>query len=87
MSKRLPGFKYQFSVKTAVKFVLLTITGVVLVTCGFVSLSLIIALINTNANKIHPTSIPWIEEKTRCDQTGRIWRNGKCWDSEHSPLF
>jgi hypothetical protein len=35
----------------------------------------------------YPTSIPWIYDKSECEHTGRIWRDQKCWDSEHSPNF
>ncbi|MEH2067784.1 MAG: hypothetical protein V7K47_06395 [Nostoc sp.] len=35
----------------------------------------------------YPTSIPWIYDKSECEHTSRIWHDGKCWDSEHSPNF
>ncbi|WP_200327358.1 hypothetical protein [Sphaerospermopsis aphanizomenoides] len=35
----------------------------------------------------HPTSIPWIEDSARCENSGRTWDGNKCWDFEHSPLF
>ncbi|PHM11325.1 hypothetical protein [Nostoc sp. 'Peltigera malacea cyanobiont' DB3992] len=35
----------------------------------------------------YPTSIPWIYDKSECEHTSRIWNDGKCWDSEHSPNF
>ncbi|MDY7020985.1 MAG: hypothetical protein SWJ54_06425 [Cyanobacteriota bacterium] len=36
---------------------------------------------------IAPVSIPWLDEKRECEKTERIWQNGECWDSEHSPEF
>lgn len=35
----------------------------------------------------YPTSIPWINNKSECEYTNRNWRDGKCWDSEHNPMF
>lgn len=35
----------------------------------------------------HPTSIPWIDNSSQCEHSGRSWENNKCWDSEHSPTF
>ncbi|MDB9372829.1 hypothetical protein [Nodularia sphaerocarpa] len=35
----------------------------------------------------HPTSIPWINNQFDCERTYRIWKDGKCWDLEHSPVF
>ena len=35
----------------------------------------------------NPTSIPWINDKSECEYTNRVWREGKCWDYEHSPNF
>lgn len=35
----------------------------------------------------HPTSIPWIDNSRKCEDTGRIWATDKCWDTEHSPQF
>ena len=34
-----------------------------------------------------PTSIPWLTNQSECEQTGRIWLHGECWDTEHSPDF
>jgi hypothetical protein len=35
----------------------------------------------------HPTSIPWIDNSSQCEHSGRSWENNECWDSEHSPMF
>lgn len=35
----------------------------------------------------NPTSIPWIDNESRCHNSDRIWRDGKCWDYEHNPMF
>ncbi len=36
---------------------------------------------------IHSTSIPWIDNQSECEKTGRTWDNKKCWDDQHSPDF
>ncbi|WP_427160855.1 hypothetical protein ACQFX9_04295 [Aliinostoc sp. HNIBRCY26] len=38
-------------------------------------------------NVSSPTSIPWIFDQSQCEDTGRTWRDGKCWDKEHNPQF
>ncbi|MEA5603727.1 hypothetical protein [Nostoc sp. UHCC 0252] len=35
----------------------------------------------------HSTSIPWIDNASECEHTGRNWRDRKCWDHEHNPMF
>ncbi|MFN6562103.1 MAG: hypothetical protein RMY28_020240 [Nostoc sp. ChiSLP01] len=35
----------------------------------------------------HSTSIPWIDDASECEHSGRDWRDRKCWDNEHNPMF
>jgi hypothetical protein len=35
----------------------------------------------------HPTGIPWIQSKTNCQDSGRVWRDDVCWDAKHNPSF
>jgi hypothetical protein len=35
----------------------------------------------------HPTAIPWLQTKAACQNTGRVWRDGVCWDQEHDSSF
>lgn len=35
----------------------------------------------------YPTAIPWLQTADGCEQTGRMWRDGTCWDDEHDPSF
>lgn len=60
-------------------------------TFGILSLKLIgfNSSLSTNylETSYHPTSIPWIENSRKCEDSGRIWEANKCWDTEHSPLF
>jgi hypothetical protein len=36
---------------------------------------------------VYPTSLPWISNKSDCENRGRNWRQSKCWDLEHNMLF
>jgi hypothetical protein len=38
-------------------------------------------------SRVHPTSIPWLQNQEDCEKTARTWQNGTCLDSEHSPDF
>ncbi|MFN6478311.1 hypothetical protein [Nostoc sp. DedQUE07] len=38
-------------------------------------------------NSYHSTSIPWIDNASECEHTGRNWSDRKCWDNEHNPMF
>ncbi|MEA5505324.1 hypothetical protein VB735_19860 [Halotia wernerae UHCC 0503] len=59
---------------------------IVLLASGYATFSFIFSstFIPTST---YPTSIPWIDNQSECRHTNRIWRDGKCWDSEHSPTF
>lgn len=54
-----------------------TVTFIFLLTC-------LKALTSTS---FHATSIPWLTNQYICQETGRIWRDDKCWDEEHNPTF
>ncbi|MBD2214935.1 hypothetical protein H6G27_34595 [Nostoc linckia FACHB-104] len=41
----------------------------------------------SKSKSYYPTSIPWISDQSECENTNRIWRDGKCWDYQHSPDF
>ena len=38
-------------------------------------------------NAFYPTSLPWIQDKSDCEDRRRTWKDGKCWDKEHNPMF
>lgn len=72
--------------------VLMTIFLIVLSTSSFITFPFLFSSIISSVTSIStsppsPTSIPWLENQFDCEHTGRTWRNGKCWDSEHNPLF
>lgn len=57
-----------------------------------ITLSLLLPLFTaiffaSTGTSYYSTSIPWIENASECEQTGRNWRDRKCWDNEHNPMF
>lgn len=60
-----------------------------LFTSGCYTGSLLLSSVDVNSifNSSNPTSIPWIDNQSRCEQSGRIWRNDKCWDYQHNAMF
>ncbi len=68
---------------------ILFITGflIILLICSFTIFSFVLSSLNLTSSLSYPTSIPWIFDSSECEHTNRVWRDGKCWDSEHSPNF
>jgi hypothetical protein len=57
-----------------------------------IALSFLLPIFTTNlftsiGTSHYSTSIPWIEDASACEHTGRQWRDRKCWDNEHNPMF
>ncbi len=42
---------------------------------------------SVSAEQSHPTALPWIEAEKDCTGKYRDWKNGLCFDSDHSPDF
>jgi hypothetical protein len=60
--------------------------------CSFATFQVIYPFIISSVSaatntSFQPTSIPWLEDKSNCQYTGRSWHENKCWDNEHSPTF
>ena len=60
--------------------------------CTLIILSLLLPLLTGSlfafiGTSHHSTSIPWIDNASECEHTGRNWRDQKCWDNEHDPTF
>ncbi|MEH2326362.1 MAG: hypothetical protein V7K32_22930 [Nostoc sp.] len=60
---------------------------IILSICTYTIFSSVLSSLTPMSSSYYPTSIPWIEDKSECEHTGRIWNHGKCWDSEQSPNF
>jgi hypothetical protein len=90
MRDRLSIKQGKFQLSTRAKIMLFAAFVAVLPTSGFCTAYLILSLDyvgSTTATVSHPTSIPWLTEKSQCQHTRRTWRDNKCWDYEHSPMF
>jgi hypothetical protein len=57
--------------------------------CSFTTFSVVLScftkLLATSSS--YPTSIPWIDNQSECEHTGRDWHDTKCWDNQHSSTF
>ena len=62
---------------------------ILLLTSGFMTFSYVFSSLSSILLPASPfaTSLPFIENQSSCEQTGRIWRHNQCWDSEQNPLF
>ncbi|QLE40834.1 hypothetical protein FD723_10420 [Nostoc sp. C052] len=72
--------------------ILLTGYLIILPICTLITLSLLLPLLTASLfavtrNSYHSTSIPWIDDASECEHTGRNWSDRKCWDDKHNPLF
>ncbi|WP_334712985.1 hypothetical protein [Nostoc sp.] len=77
---------------TQTNIVLLTGYLIALPIFTLITLSLLLPLFTASffasiGTSHHSTSIPWIDDPSECEHTGRNWRDGKCWDNEHNPMF
>jgi len=39
------------------------------------------------SSTFHPAQIPWLTTQDSCEQTGRTWQQGRCFDYDHNPMF
>lgn len=83
---------YNKIVKSAGNKVLYTGLSITLLVCSFATFKVIYHLLissvsSTTNTSFQPTSIPWLEDQSNCQHTGRSWHQNKCWDNEHSPTF
>lgn len=73
-------------------YVLLAGYLIILPICTLITLSLLLPLFTASlfaftGNSYHSTSIPWIDDASECEYTGRNWSDRKCWDDKHNPMF
>ncbi|BAY32572.1 hypothetical protein NIES2107_44610 [Nostoc carneum NIES-2107] len=71
------------------RIILAILFAVIFVSCGYAT-ALVLLLhpdINTIFTTIYPTFIPNIHNQVQCEKNERIWREQKCWDEQHNPLF
>jgi hypothetical protein len=60
---------------------------IILSVCSYTIFSSALSSLTPISSSYYPTSIPWINDKSECERTGRIWNDRKCWDFEQSPNF
>ncbi|MBN3905202.1 MAG: hypothetical protein HWQ35_01005 [Nostoc sp. NMS1] len=77
---------------THTNVVLLTGYLIIVPICTLTTLSLLLPLFTASlfastGTSHYSTSIPWIDDASECEHTGRNWRDRKCWDNQHDPMF
>ncbi len=72
-----------------VNIVLFLVALIILGSSSFIIASYVLSSVSSiiSSSDANPTSIPWIENKFDCQSSSRIWRDNKCWDYEHNPIF
>jgi heme/copper-type cytochrome/quinol oxidase subunit 1 len=62
---------------------------IILSSSGFTIFSYLVTSVSSRMSysDANPTSIPWINNQSDCKHTNRTWRDNKCWDYEHNPMF
>ncbi len=87
--ERLQFAKALHPLWTPINSVFLVGALIILSTSTFAILSSALSSIGDTFSSLtpSPTSIPWIDNESECNHTGRTWRNDKCWDYEHNPMF
>jgi hypothetical protein len=87
-NKRIKSQKSSYPLWTPINTFVIILSFVVLV-ISLISIFQSIAYISSIffPSSTHPAVIPWINNQAECEKTGRIWRNGGCLESEHSPTF
>lgn len=88
-SKRLQAKKTVNSFWTPINGIFVLGAVIVLSTSSFFIVSSLLSAVNsfTSNKSDNPTSIPWINNKSECQHSGRHWYGGRCWDDEHSSMF
>jgi hypothetical protein len=61
--------------------------SIIILLCSLTIFPFIFSSLNLTSTFSYPTSIPWINDKSECEYTNRVWRDDKCWDYEQSPNF
>ncbi len=79
--------KKRNSFLTPVNIMFLAGSVMILFASATTTSSLVFSFVTSRTDTSYPTSLPWVENKYECEQFGRTWRNGQCWDGEHSYTF
>lgn len=85
-----PKYKWQWTPQTAL---IATSLGLLTAVTGYIAVSPNIlsngkSLLGTKSgSNSHPTILPWIESEAACNGAQQVWKDGHCFDSEHSREF
>ncbi|MEH2205728.1 MAG: hypothetical protein V7K53_16885 [Nostoc sp.] len=73
----------------SVNIALFLVALIILGSSSFIITSYVFSSVSSiiSSSDANPTSIPWIENKFDCQSSSRTWRDNKCWDYEHNPMF
>lgn len=88
--KQTLGFKKIVIIESKpVNFIFILIALIILGSSSFVIASYVVSSISSliSSPPDNPTSIPWINNRSDCQYSGRTWHDDKCWDYEHSYMF
>ncbi|BAY94883.1 MULTISPECIES: hypothetical protein [unclassified Tolypothrix] len=77
--------KGKFYYQNLPRIILAILFAVIFVSCGYATA--LVLIFHPNINTIYPTFIPNIHNQVQCEKSERIWREQKCWDEQHNPLF
>lgn len=66
---------------------LITLPICTLITLSSIFPLLTASLLTSIKSSHYSTSIPWIDDASECQYSGRSWRDRKCWDDQHNPMF
>ncbi|MEH2251552.1 hypothetical protein [Nostoc sp.] len=85
--QRLQNEKGRHPLFNTGNIIFLTGFSTILLSCSFIILSFFWSSLSSISTSPYATSIPWIFDKSECEHTNRTWRDEKCWDEQHSPMF
>lgn len=54
---------------------------------GVFQLQTILRQALSQPTQVYPAGIPFKEDRASCEDSGRIWQDGNCYDYEHDPTF
>ena len=86
---RLQVSRRMYPLWTPVNALFITGFFILLLTSGFITFSYVFSSLRSISLPATPfaTSLPFIENQSLCEQSGKIWRYEKCWDTEQNPSF
>lgn len=86
--QRLQAERLNHRIWTTGNIIAIAVFATLLIPSLFATIQILLPWSNPlPVSKFYPTAIPWLQDEAGCQRTDRTWRNGRCWDEEHSPFF